>query len=117
LPDSNKSSRAAIKKQRDETSLTNSGTCSWGGGREEGGDWSVYWRAEDSREQEVLEVAWLVISDNQPVGLNLGTRIVFQVGELRFRVWQEHVFLEQALDGCRSRVMGMKQEVQIAPFL
>jgi hypothetical protein len=57
-----------------------------------------------------------VISNNQPAGLNSGAQIVFQVGELGFTVWREHVFLKQALDSCQLRVLGMKQEVQIAPL-
>jgi hypothetical protein len=95
------SSRAAIKRKKwGATSLINSETCIWGNGRYESGDWLVDWCAEDLREEEIPQVVWSMVCNNQTVGSKLGTKEVFQVGEKRFPSGQEQVLLaEEPLDG------------------
>jgi hypothetical protein len=77
------------REKWDATSLIDSETCSWGWGRYESRDWLVDWRAEDSREEEVPEVVWLMVCNNQTVGSKLGAKEVFQVGESRFSSGRE----------------------------
>jgi hypothetical protein len=52
------------------------------------------------REEEIPQVVWSMVCNNQTVGSKLGTKEVFQVREKKFPSGQEQVLLaEEPLDG------------------
>jgi hypothetical protein len=77
--------------------LTTSELNPWDGAEGEAGDRTVSGHLKQPREEQDTKIVWLVIRDNEAVGLEVGASIAFKVAKWWFTLRGEHMLMEESL--------------------